>query len=62
MPENKNEKTVDIDTSGPGADVELDIKQPESNDIEVSNDKDNVKSIDTSAESNEQLDVKADKK
>ena len=62
MPENKNEKTVDIDTSGPGADVELDIKQPESNDIEVSNDKDNVKSIDTSAESNEQLDVKAEKK
>ena len=62
MPENKNEKTVDIDTSGPGADVELDIKQPESNDIEVSNDKDNVKSIDTSAESDEQLDVKADKK
>jgi hypothetical protein len=40
MPENKNEKTVDIDTSGPGAEVELDVKQPESNDIEVSNDKD----------------------
>ena len=62
MPENKNEKTVDIDTSGPGAEVELDVKLPESNDIEVSNDKDNVKSIDTSAESDEQLDVKADKK
>jgi hypothetical protein len=30
MPENKNEKTVDIDTSGPGAEVELDVKQPES--------------------------------
>jgi hypothetical protein len=27
MPENKNEKTVDIDTSGPGAEVELDVKQ-----------------------------------
>ena len=61
MPENKNEKTVDIDTSGPGAEVELDVKQPESNDIEVSNDKDNVKSVDTVAESNEQSDVKADK-
>ena len=61
MPENKNEKTVDIDTSGPGAEVELDVKQPESNDIEVSNEKDNVKSIDAAAESNEQSDVKADK-
>ena len=61
MPENKNEKTVDIDTSGPGAEVELDVKLPESNEIEVSNDKDNVKSIDTTAQSNEQNDVKADK-
>jgi hypothetical protein len=61
MPENKNEKTVDIDTSGPGAEVELDVKLPESDEIEVSNDKDNVKSIDTVAESNEQSDVKADK-
>jgi hypothetical protein len=61
MPENKNDKTVDIDTSGPGAEVELDVKQPESNEIEVSNEKDNVKSIDTVAESNEQSDVKADK-
>jgi hypothetical protein len=61
MPENKNEKSVDIDTSGPGAEVELDVKQPESNEIEVSNEKDNVKSIDTVAESNEQSDVKADK-
>jgi len=59
MPENK--KTVDIDTSGPGAEVELDVKQPESNDIEVSNDKDGIKSIDTAAQSNEQADVKADK-
>jgi hypothetical protein len=61
MPENKNEKTVDIDTSGPGAEVELDVKLPESDEIEVSNEKDNVKSIDTAAESNEQSDVKADK-
>ena len=61
MPENKNEKTVDIDTSGPGAEVELDVKLPESDEIEVSNEKDNVKSIDTAAQSNEQSDVKADK-
>ena len=61
MPEDKNAKTVDIDTSGPGAEVELDVKQPESNEIEVSNEKDNVKSIDTVAESNEQPVVKADK-
>ena len=61
MPENKNEKTVDIDTSGPGAEVELDVKLPESNEIEVSNDKDNVKSIDTAAQSNEQTDVKTSK-
>ena len=61
MPEDKNAKTVDIDTSGPGAEVELDVKQPESNEIEVSNDKDNVKSVDTVAESNEQLDVQNSK-
>ena len=61
MPEDKNAKTVDIDTSGPGAEVELDVKLPESNEIEVSNEKDNVKSIDTVAESNEQPVVKADK-
>ena len=61
MPEDKNAKTVDIDTSGPGAEVELDVKLPESNEIEVSNEKDNVKSIDNAAQSNEQTDVKADK-
>jgi hypothetical protein len=59
MPENKN--TVDIDTSGPGAEVELDFKQPESTDIEVSNDKDGIKSIDTTAQSNEQSDVQTSK-
>ena len=61
MPEDKNAKTVDIDTSGPGAEVELDVKQPESNEIEVSNEKDNVKSVDTSAQSNEQTDVQTSK-
>ena len=59
MPENK--KTVDIDTSGPGAEVELDVKHPESTDIEVSNDKDGIKSIDTTAQSNEQSDVQTSK-
>ena len=61
MPEDKNAKTVDIDTSGPGAEVELDVKQPESNEIEVSNEKDNVKSIDNAAQSNEQSDVQTSK-
>ena len=61
MPEDKNAKTVDIDTSGPGAEVELDVKQPESNEIEVSNEKDNVKSVDTSAQSNEQTDAQTSK-
>jgi len=61
MPEDKNAKTVDIDTSGPEVDVELDVKQPESNEIEVSNDKDNVKSVDTVAQSNEQPDVQNSK-
>ena len=61
MPEDKNAKTVDIDTSGPGAEVEFETKQPEATEIEVSNDKDNVKSIDTSAQSNEQSDVQTSK-
>ena len=61
MPEDKNAKTVDIDTSGPGAEVELDVKQPESNEIEVSNEKDNVKSVDNAAQSNEQPDVQTSK-
>ena len=61
MPEDKNAKTVDIDTSGPGAEVELDVKLPESNDIEVSNEKDNVKSVDNAAQSNEQSDVQTSK-
>ena len=62
MPENKN--TVDIDTSGPGTEVELDVKLPESTEIEVSNDKndkDGIKSIDTAAQSNEQADVQTSK-
>jgi hypothetical protein len=61
MPEDKNAKTVDIDTSGPGAEVEFETKQPEATEIEVSNDKDGIKSIDTSAQSNEQPDVQTSK-
>ena len=61
MPEDKNAKTVDIDTSGPGAEVEFETKQPEATEIEVSNDKDGIKSIDTTAQSNEQSDVQTSK-
>ena len=53
-------KTVDIDTSGPGADIELenDSKETE-NELEVKNEntKDNNESNDSSEKSNEQLDV-----
>jgi len=59
MPEDK--KIVDIDTSGPGAEVELDVRLPESNEIEVSNDKDGIKSINTTAQSNEQPAVETSK-
>src|SRR5210317_1240063 len=56
-------KTVDIDTSGPGAEVELPEEQtPESN-IEVSNDttdKDSTESNDSTTQSDEQSTVQAD--
>ena len=61
--QNAEEKTVDIDTSGPGAEVELPEEQtPESN-IEVSNDtadKDSVESNDSTEKSDEQSTVQAD--
>ena len=55
------EKTVDIDTSGPGAEVELPEEQtPESN-IEVSNDtENNTESNDSTTQSDEQSTVQAD--
>jgi hypothetical protein len=53
MPENKEQKMVDIDTSGPGADIELDVKQPEQEKEYATNENDS-KSIDTPAQSNEQ--------
>jgi len=58
MPENKEQKMVDIDTSGPGADIELDIKQPEQEKEYATND---TKSDDTPAQSNEQPVVEVSK-
>jgi hypothetical protein len=60
MPENKEQKMVDIDTSGPGADIELDVKQPEQEKEYATNENDS-KSIDTPAQSNEQPVVEATK-
>ena len=55
------EKTVDLDTSGPGAEIELpETEQPESN-IEVSNDtENNTESNDSAEKSDEQSTVQAD--
>jgi len=60
MPENKEQKMVDIDTSGPGADIELDVKQPEQEKEYATNENDS-KSNDTPAQSNEQPVVEASK-
>ena len=59
--QNVEEKTVDIDTSGPGAEIELPEEQtPESN-IEVSNDtENNTESNDSAEKSDEQSTVQAD--
>ena len=58
------DKTVDIDTSGPGAEVQLEEnKKPENETVEVQDEtttEDNVKSDDTSEKSDEQLDVQSD--
>ena len=58
MPE---EKTVDIDTSGPGAEINLQEEKKE-NEIEVTNEntENNNEPIDTSEKSDEQLDVQKD--
>ena len=59
-----DDKTVDIDTSGPGAEVQLEEnKKPENETVEVQNEtntEDNVQSDDTSEKSDEQLDVRSD--
>ena len=51
-------KTVDIDTSGPGAEVELPNEKEQEN---VAVEQDSVESNDTPEKSSEQLDVQADK-
>ena len=59
-----NDKTVDIDTSGPGAEIQLEEnKKPENETVEVQNEtttEDNVQPDDTSEKSDEQLDVRSD--
>ena len=59
MPEEN--KTVDIDTSGPGAEINLQEEKKE-NEIEVSNEttENNTESNDSSEKSNEQLDVRVE--
>jgi DNA repair exonuclease SbcCD ATPase subunit len=54
----KEEKTIDIDTSGPGVDIEL----PEDKEKELENEaiKDSAKPADTPEKSSEQLDVRDD--
>jgi hypothetical protein len=54
-----DDKTVDIDTSGPGAEIELpEEKKPES-EVELSNAENNTESNDSTTESSEQSDVQA---
>ena len=59
-----DDKTVDIDTSGPGAEVQLEEeKKPENETVEVQNEtttEDNVQPDNTSEKSDEQLDVRSD--
>jgi len=59
-----DDKTVDIDTSGPGAEVQLEEnKKPENQTVEVQNEtttEDNVQPDDTSEKSDEQLDVQSE--
>ena len=59
MPEEN--KTVDIDTSGPGAEIDLHEDKKE-NEIEVENEtvENNTESNDSSEKSGEQLDVRSD--
>ena len=56
MPEEN--KTVDIDTSGPGAEIDLQEDKKE-NEVEIGNEtvENNTESADTSEKSDEQLDV-----
>jgi hypothetical protein len=62
MPDVEEKKTVDIDTSGPGANIELPEEEQESNSVEVSNDKveESVESNDSPEKSDEKPAVQAD--
>ena len=55
----EEKKTVDIDTSGPGADIDIPEDKTYENEVEVSNEtnEDNNQPADTSEKSDEQLDV-----
>ena len=64
MPDLEEKKTVDIDTSGPDTEIEIDQQETETekNNIEVSNEtttEDNVESKDSSEKPSEQSDVQA---
>ena len=58
MPE-EEKKTVDIDTSGPGAEIDIPEDKTFENEVEVSNEntENNNKPADTSEKSDEQSDV-----
>ena len=62
MPEDKN--TVDIDTSGPGAEIQVPEDKTFENEVEVENEnaENNTESNDTSKKSDEQLDVQSEEK
>ncbi len=62
MPDVEEKKTVDIDTSGPGADIELPEEEKETESVEVSNDKveESVESNDSSEKPVEQPAVAAE--
>jgi len=56
MPDNEENKTVDIDTSGPGAEIELEDNSKENeNELEVKNE--NEENNDSSEKSSEQSDI-----
>ena len=62
MPEDKEPKTVDIDTSGPGADVELpEEKVTETTEVQNETVQDSPKSDDTSEKSDVKSDVQESK-
>ena len=56
----KDEKTIDIDTSGPGVDIELPEEKNKEKELENEATQDSAKSADTPEKSSEQLDVRDD--